>query len=82
VLAQLSRRIEGLVDRSRRARRAPTLPYVIGRWKQVTCNIDYHVEVDRRWAPDPPLRSSSARAGPKDQLVISRPTTGGLRAAA
>ncbi|MGI0128615.1 MAG: Mu transposase domain-containing protein, partial [Thermoplasmata archaeon] len=24
-------------------------PYVLGRWKQVTCNIDYHVEVDRHY---------------------------------
>lgn len=27
----------------------PPSPYVIGRWKQVTCNIDYHVEVDRHY---------------------------------
>ena len=27
----------------------PPSPYVIGRWKQVTCNIDYHVDVDRHY---------------------------------
>jgi transposase len=27
----------------------PPTPYVIGRWKQVTCNIDYHIDVDRHY---------------------------------
>ena len=27
----------------------PSSPYVIGRWKQVTCNIDYHVDVERHY---------------------------------
>jgi len=27
----------------------PARPYVLGRWKSVKCNIDYHVEVDRHY---------------------------------
>jgi transposase len=27
----------------------PPTAYVVGRWKQVTCNIDYHVDVDRHY---------------------------------
>ncbi len=27
----------------------PPSPYVIGRWKQVKCNIDYHVDVERHY---------------------------------
>lgn len=69
-LAQLNRRIQGLLDAinakpfkkldgSRRTlfetidRPAltplPRTAYVLGRWKQVTCNIDYHVDVDRHY---------------------------------
>jgi len=27
----------------------PPSPYVIGRWKQVTCNIDYHLDIERHY---------------------------------
>ncbi|EQD71315.1 integrase catalytic subunit [mine drainage metagenome] len=27
----------------------PSTRYVLGRWKQCKCNIDYHVEVERHW---------------------------------
>lgn len=27
----------------------PASPYVIGRWKQATCNIDYHLDVERHY---------------------------------
>ncbi|MGH9092852.1 MAG: IS21 family transposase [Acidimicrobiales bacterium] len=27
----------------------PPTAYILGRWKQVTCNIDYHVDVDRHY---------------------------------